>query len=264
MQLALPVIWPRAAGIERKNSRELMRMREAGQIVALALAEVRHHIRPGVTTKALDEIAERVITRHNAWPAFKGYPGPYPFPATTCISINEELVHGLPGERVVRDGDLVSVDCGVAHHGFYSDAAFSVGVGECSALVKKLLAVTESALSAGIAMMRPGKRLGDVSAAIQKHVESHGFHVVDEYRSHGIGRQMHENPLIPNFGRAGTGLVLRPGMTLAIEPMVLVGTPKTRTLPDQWTVVAEDGSLTAHFEHTIAVTEDAPEILTAR
>jgi methionyl aminopeptidase len=252
------------AGIERKSARELDLMRQAGKILAVVLDETRAHIRPGVTTRQLDTVAEKVIAQHRARPAFKGYPGPYPFPCATTISINEQLVHGIPGPRVIREGDLVSVDCGVVFDGFYADAAFSVGVGKCSPEVERLLAVTAQALEAGIDQMRPGKHTGDVSAAIQQWVESQGYHVVREYTSHGIGRNMHEDPSVPNYGKAGRGPALYPGITIAIEPMVLVGTSATRTLPDQWTVVSEDGSLTAHFEHTVAVTEGEPEVLTRR
>jgi len=250
------------SGIERKSGRELELMRQAGQVVALALAEMRDHAKPGVTTRQLDALAEKVIAAHKARPAFKGYPGPYPFPNATTISINEELVHGIPGPRIIREGDLVSLDCGAIYQGFYADAAISIGIGQCAPLVEKLLTVTEQALSAGIEKMRPGRRTGDVSAAIQNYVEGHDFKVVREYTGHGIGRNMHEDPTVPNHGKAGTGTLLRTGMTIALEPMVLVGTTETRTLADQWTVVSEDGSLTAHFEHTIAVTDDDPEILT--
>lgn len=250
------------AGIERKSARELALMRQAGRIVALALAEVRAHIKPGVTTAKLDAIAAKVIAQHKALPSFKGYPGPYPYPATTCISINEELVHGIPGKRVIHEGDLVSVDCGAIYQGFHGDAAFSVGVGKCSELVERLLAATEGALKAAIAQMRPGRRTGDISAAIQAYVEGCGFKVVRDYTSHGIGRRMHEDPTVPNFGEAGTGDILQPGVTIALEPMVLVGTMETRVLADQWTVVSKDGSLTAHFEHTVAVTDGEPDILT--
>lgn len=249
-------------GVERKSARELALMREAGKINARALAEMCKHIRPGVTTRQLDAIAERVIRAHGAEPAFKNYPGAYPFPAATTISINEQLVHGLPSARAIREGDLVSMDCGTKYQNYYADAAVSVGVGRCSPLVKKILEITQAALVLGIAQLRPGRRVGDVSATIQQFVEGHGFRVVRIYTSHGIGRHMHEDPAIPNYGKAGTGLVLRPGMVIALEPMVLVSTTETRTLPDQWTVASADGEVTAHFEHTVAVTEGEPEILT--
>jgi methionyl aminopeptidase len=178
------------------------------------------------------------------------------------VSINEELVHGIPGKRTLQEGDIVSVDCGSTYNGLIADSAFSMGVGEITADAQKLLDVTEKALYEGIKQMRPGNRIGDISAAIQKYVEKHGYNVPREYSGHGVGRQMHEAPQVPNYGRKGRGMVLRAGMTLAIEPMVLAGTYRTRVLPDQWTVVSFDGSLTAHQEHTIAVTEREPHILT--
>jgi methionyl aminopeptidase len=253
---------PWRSGIERKSPRELALMRQAGRVAALALAEMRERVKPGVTTRQLDAVAEKIIRQHKALPAFKGYPGPYPYPNATTISVNDELVHGIPGSRVIKDGDLVSLDCGVLYQGFNADSAVSVGVGRYSPEVERLLTVAEKALYAGIEMMRPGKRTGDISAAIQKVVEGSGFHVVREYTSHGIGRHMHEDPSVPNYGKAGKGTPLRPGMTIALEPMVLAGTSEVRVLPDQWTVASQDGSLTAHFEHTVAVTEGEPEILT--
>lgn len=252
----------RPIGVERKTPRELALMREAGRIVARALHEVCDCVKPGITTRHLDAIAEAVILKHHAIPAFKGYPGPYPYPASTCISVNEELVHGIPGDRILHDGDIVSIDCGVAYLGYYADSAVSIGVGRTSPLVRQLLSTTESALQAGIQHMRVGQSIGDVAAALQAHVEQSGFYVVHEYRSHGIGRRMHEEPFIPNFGRENTGLRLRPGMVIALEPMVLTGTSETTVQDDQWTVVSSDGSLTAHFEHTVLVTDDTPEILT--
>lgn len=245
-----------------KSQAELALMREAGRVNALALATVREMIRPGVVTADLDAAAEEVIRKHGGIPVFKGYPGAYPFPATLCVSINEELVHGFPSKRRLKEGDIVSVDCGTLLDGFVGDAAFTVGVGEISEQARRLIEVTQHALEIGIAQMRPGNRTGDVSAAIQRYVESNGLHVTREYTGHGVGQQMHEGPQVPNYGTPGRGVVLRPGMTIALEPMVLVGTPRTRVLPDQWTVVSADGSLTAHFEHTVAVTEDEPWILT--
>ena len=249
-------------GIERKSARELALMRQSGKILAQVLDEVRAHVRPGVTTRQLDTVAEKAIEQHRAVPAFKGYPGPYPFPCATTISINNELVHGIPGPRVIREGDIVSVDCGVVYQGYYADSAFTTGVGKISPEAEKLLAVTARALELGIDQMRSGRHTGDISAAIQQWVESQGLRVVRDYTSHGIGRNMHEDPSVPNYGKAGRGPLLLPGITIAIEPMVLVGTDETVTLPDQWTVVSKDGSLTAHFEHTVAVTEAGPEILT--
>ncbi len=252
----------RASGVERKSARELSIMRAAGRINALALAEMAAAIRPGVTTQQLNALAERVILQHEAVPAFKGYPGPYPYPHATTISVNEALVHGIPGPRALRAGDLVSLDCGTLFQGFYADSAVTVAVGPASPVGQKLLEVTEKALHIGIAEMRSGRRTGDVTAAMQTFVESHGFYMVRDYTSHGIGRRMHEDPEVRYYVRPGTGTTLRPGMTIALEPMVIVGTAETRTLGDQWTVVSADGSLTAHFEHTVAVTDGEPEILT--
>ena len=237
-------------------------MRQAGDINAAALRAVRDAIKPGVTTKELDTIAETVIRDHGAVPAFLGYPGPTPYPGTINSCINEEMVHAIPGPRQIQEGDLVSIDCGTVYEGFVADSAFSIGVGEVSEEVKHLLQVTEQALAIGISKMRPGNRIGDVGAAIQEYVESFGFHVPREYTGHGVGRKMHEGPQLPNYGLPGRGMALRPGITIAIEPMVLVGTQHTRILSDKWTVASADGSLTAHFEHTVAVTEDEPMILT--
>lgn len=245
-----------------KSSEEIEIMREAGHINALALETVRKMIKPGITTAELDAAAESVILKHGGVPTFKGYPGPYPYPATLTISINEELVHGIPSKRTLKSGDIVSVDCGTTFKGFVADSAFTAGVGDISDTAKKLLEVSENALSAGIKQMVVGNRVGDISSAIQQYVEKSGFHVPRDYSGHGVGRQMHEAPQVPNYGRPGRGLVLRPGITLALEPMLLVGTYRTRVLPDQWTVVSADGSLTAHFEHTVAVTGDGPRILT--
>lgn len=245
-----------------KSSEELEIMQAAGRINALALKAVREAVAPGVTTGALDKIAETVIRDHGAIPAFLGYPGPTPYPATINSCINEEMVHAIPGNRVIKEGDLVSIDCGTVYEGFVADSAFSVGVGQVSAEVQKLLDVTNKSLEIGISQMRAGNRVGDVSSAIQKYVESFGFHVPREYTGHGVGRQMHEGPQVPNWGLPGRGMVLRPGMTIALEPMVLVGTHRTRILPDQWTVTSMDGSLTAHTEHTVAVTNGDPRILT--
>jgi methionyl aminopeptidase len=253
---------PRPFGVERKSERELTLMRTAGRIAALTLVEIREKLKPGVTTRQLDRIAERVIAQHKAKPAFKGYPGPYPYPFVTTISINEQLVHGLPGPRVICEGDLVKLDCGVLYQGFYADNAVSVGVGSCSTEAQQLLAVTERALALGIEQALPGGRIGDISAVIQRYVEAQGFHLARDYTGHGIGRHMHEDPEVPNRGREGTGRKLLAGMTLAIEPMVIAGTGETVTLSDEWTTASADGSLTAHFEHTVAVMEGEPEILT--
>jgi len=252
-----------ARQIHVKNPAEIEIMREAGRINATVHATVRELLKPGVSTADLNAAAEEVLRKHNAISPFKNYPGPYPYPASITVCINDELVHGIPTKkRKLKDGDLVSVDCGTLFEGFVADSAFSAGVGQLSPDAKKLLEVTEGALMAGIDKMRPGNRTGDVSAAIQQYVESHGFYVTREYTGHGVGRQMHEGPQVPNYGTPGRGLLLRPGITIALEPMVLVGTPKTRVLKDQWTVVSADGSLTAHHEHSIAVTEGDPLILT--
>lgn len=254
----------RRAGVERKSARELELMRTAGRINAEALAAMAAAVRPGITTRQLDIIAEKVIRGHGAEPAFKGYPGPYPYPFTTTVSVNEELVHGLPGPRALRDGDVVSLDCGTRYQGFYADAALTVGVGELSPLAQRLIEITEQSLYVGIRLMRPGQRTGDVAAAMQGYVEDHGFRMVRDYTSHGIGRNMHEDPEVRYYVKPGTGTLLQPGMTIALEPMVLVGTAETSVRPDQWTVVSANGSLACHFEHTLAVTAGEPEILTRR
>lgn len=237
-------------------------MREAGRINALALAAARALIAPGVTTAELDAAAAEVIRRHGAKPAFLGVPGAYPYPATITASINTEMVHGIPGKRKIQAGDVVSIDCGTIFEGFVGDSAFTVTVGEVSELARKLVEVTEKSLYLGIEKMIPGNRVGDVGAAVQRYVEANGFHVPREYTGHGVGRAMWEGPQVPNYGVPGRGLVLRAGMTIALEPMVLVGTHRTRVLADQWTVAAADGSLTAHYEHTVAITENGPVILT--
>jgi len=252
-----------ARQIHLKTPEEIAIMREAGRINATIHATVREMLKPGVTTAELNAAAEEVLRKHHATSPFKGYPGPYPFPASITVSINDELVHGIPNnKRKLREGDLVSVDSGTLFEGFVADSAFSAGVGEVSPEVQRLLDVTKGALYAGIEKMRPGNRTGDLSAAIQQYVESRGYYVTREYTGHGVGRQMHEGPQVPNYGTPGRGLSLRPGLVIALEPMVLVGTPRTRVLADRWTVVSADGSLTAHFEHTIAVTEGDPLILT--
>jgi methionyl aminopeptidase len=245
-----------------KSPQEIAALREAGRINARALDAVRQLIRPGVTTAELDAAAEEVIRKHGASPTFKGYPGPYPYPASICVSINEQLVHGIPGKRKLQSGEIVSVDCGSTFEGFVGDSAFTIGVGEISSQAQRLIKVTEQALYEGIRQMREGNRVGDISAAIQTFVEKDGFYVTREYTGHGVGRQMHEGPQVPNYGTAGRGQNLRQGMTIALEPMVLVGTSQTRVLPDEWTVVSADGSLTAHWEHSVAITDGEPLILT--
>lgn len=248
--------------ITLKNPAEIAIMREAGRVNASVHAAIRELLQPGVSTADLDAAAEEVLKKHGAISPFKGYGYP-PFPNSTTISINEELVHGIPNaRRKLKEGDIVSVDCGTLLDGYVADSAFSAGVGQISARAQKLLDVTEQALQQGIAQMRAGNHTGDVSAAIQQYVESHGFYVTREYTGHGVGRAMHEGPQVPNYGKPGTGVLLRPGMVIALEPMVLVGTHRTKVAPDKWTVVSADGSLTAHFEHSVAVTEGDPLILT--
>lgn len=237
-------------------------MRQAGRINAEIMASVKNLIQPGVSTADLNAAAEDVLKKHGCYSPFKGYSQP-PYPASICTSVNEELVHGIPSrKRILHEGDILSADCGTVYQGFVADSAFTAGVGELSPEAKNLLEITEGALYAAIEKMRIGNHTGDISAAIQNYVESRGLHVTREYTSHGVGRQMHEGPMVPNFGTAGTGMPLRPGMTIAIEPMVLVGTHETRVLRDQWTVISVDKSLTAHFEHSVAVTDGEPLLLT--
>jgi len=242
-----------------KSDREIGIMRQAGRIVATILGVLSEQVRPGMKTRELDVIAARELERLEAKSSFKGYHG---FPANLCVSVNDEIVHGIPGERVLAEGDIVSLDFGAIFEGFQGDAAVTVGVGEINSPSEQLMETTEGALKAGIAAAYPGARLGDISAAIQNYAESRGYSVVREYTGHGIGREMHEEPQIPNFGPPGMGPVLRKGMTLALEPMVNVGGWRTRLGNDHWVVFTADGSLSAHFEHTIAITNGEPEVLT--
>ncbi len=235
-------------------------MREAGRIVAVTLLELQDKIRPGITTAELDTVAERTAHALGAIPAFKGYHG---YPASLCISLNDEVVHGIPNPtRVLKEGDVVSLDFGVIYQGFVGDAAITVGVGKISPEAEKLLKVTREALYAGIQQARAGRHLQEVSRAVQEHAERNGFAVVRQYVGHGVGRRMHEQPQVPNFVTPQRGPILRPGMTFAIEPMLNTGSEETRVRPDNWTVVTVDGGLSAHFEHTIAVTNGDPVILT--
>ena len=227
--------------------------------MARALKYLKAFIREGITTEELDRLAEEYIKRHGGIPAFKGYRG---YPRSLCVSVNEEVVHGIPGKRKLKEGDIVSLDLGVLMDGYYGDAAITVPVGKVSELARKLIKVTEEALYRGIEMARPGNRLSDISHAIQTHVEKAGFSVVREFVGHGIGKQLHEEPQVPNFGPPNRGPRLEPGMVLAIEPMVNTGTWEVRILPNGWTVVTADGGLSAHFEHTVAITDNGPEILT--
>src|SRR5215831_5286618 len=242
-----------------KSERDLEAMRPAGGIAGAVLNEVAEFIQPGVTTAQVDEFAAERIKSYGAKSAFLGY---RKYPCHICISVNEQVVHGLAGSRQLKFGDIVSLDVGVVHNGFIGDTARTVAVGGCSVLAQKLMDVTEKALYEGIAQALSGKRITDISRAIQSYVEGNGFNVVREFVGHGVGRSMHEEPQIPNFVDPKSNQKLRPGMTLAIEPMVNAGLPAVKILNDGWTVVTQDGSLSAHFEHTVLVTEGEPEILT--
>ncbi|TVY06635.1 type I methionyl aminopeptidase [Paenibacillus cremeus] len=242
-----------------KSAAELELMREAGRIVAETHRLLKEAIQPGITTKQLDQIAEDYIRSQGAIPSFKGYNG---FPGSICASVNDELVHGIPSQRVLTDGDIISIDIGAQYKGYHGDSAWTYGVGNISDTARKLLDVTERSLYAGLAQAGPDVRLYTISHAIQKCIEDEGFSVVREYVGHGIGTKLHEEPQIPNYGLPGRGPRLKPGMVLAIEPMVNVGERYVRTLEDDWTVVTVDGTLCAHFEHTIAITPDGYEILT--
>jgi len=241
-----------------KSPEEIAIMRQCGKILAAILDRLRAELRAGIRTDKLDVIMAEESRQRGAKPSFKGYHG---FPANLCVSVNDEIVHGIPGERVLQEGDIVSLDAGVILNGFHTDAAITVGVGEISQQAKDLIAVTKTSLTAGIAQATSGAHVGDISTAIQAYVESRGFSVVREYTGHGVGRELHEEPQIPNFAFS-QGPVLRKGMTLAIEPMVNVGSYHTRLAPNQWTVLTADGSLSAHFERTIAISGGEPEILT--
>ena len=245
--------------ITTKSRHELEIMREAGRIVAMAHDAVKKLIAPGITTSELDAAVEKVILQAGATPSFKGYQG---FPAAICASVNEELVHGIPGSRKLNEGDIISVDIGAFYKGYHGDSANTFAVGAISDAAQKLLDVTEASLHEGIKMAKSGNRLSDISHAIQVFVEAEGMSIVRDYVGHGIGREMHEPPQVPNYGPPGRGIRLRPGHVLAIEPMVNLGGLEVRTLADNWTVITEDGSLCAHFEHTVAITEEGPEILT--
>ena len=241
-----------------KSTDEIAKIRESSRIVAGCHALVRKLIEPGVTTGFLDKKVEAYIRDHGAEPSFLGYHG---FPASTCISINEEVVHGIPGDRVIEDGDLVGVDVGAYKNGFHGDAAISVIVGEGSSEARRLLRVTEESLMKGIEAFQVGNRLGDIGYAVQSHAEKHGYGVVRTLVGHGIGNEMHEEPQVPNYGKPGTGMKLEAGMVFAIEPMLTVGTFDVKTLSDKWTIVTKDGKLAAHYEHTVALTPHGPEIL---
>jgi len=237
---------------------EIEKLRASNQIVAEILLELRENVQPGVTTRELNQLSEDLARKKKARPAFKGYRG---YPYALCTSINGEVVHGMPSERMLTSGDILSLDFGVDYHGYCGDAAITVPVGKVSPAAERLMEVTEASLYAGIDQAQVGKRLGDISAAVQQRVEAAGFSVVRDYVGHGIGRSMHEDPQIPNYGVAGRGLLLKPGMVLAIEPMVNEGSYHVRVLPDGWTVMTEDGKRSAHFEHSVAITKNGPDIL---
>lgn len=242
-----------------KSDREIDYMRDAGKIVAQTLVEIKNAVKPGISTLELDEIAERYIRSAGAVPAFKGYGG---FPGTICASVNEEIVHGIPGLRKLKNGDNISIDVGAVINGFNGDSAKTFPIGEVSAEMQKLLEVTEQALYQGVEKAMDGNHLGDISNAVQTHGESYGYKIVRDYVGHGIDKKMHEDPQIPNYGSAGRGPRLKSGMTLAIEPMINLGTHEVKTLEDEWTVITKDRKPSAHFEHTIAITDGTPEILT--
>ncbi len=242
-----------------KSAKEIAAMRQAGRIVATVLKILTDEVRPGMRTKELDNIAGRELERLGARSSFKGYRG---FPANLCVSVNDEIVHGIPGKRILQEGDIISLDFGAVFMDFQGDAAVTVGVGEVSSQAKLLMQAARGSLEAGIAAAHPGATLGDISAAIQNYAESRDYSVVREYTGHGIGRKMHEEPQIPNFGSPGTGPVLKEGMTFAIEPMLNAGDWHTQLGDDHWAVLTADRSLSAHFEHTIVITDNEPEVLT--
>jgi methionyl aminopeptidase len=244
-----------------KRPDEIEKMRVSGRILGACLSHLAASVRPGITTLDLDREAETFIRDHNCIPGFLGYDG---FPNSLCVSINEQVVHGIPGPQVIREGDLVSLDCGLILEGWWADSGLSVACGGASPEVLRLIDVTRDALDLGIAAAKPGNHIGDIGAAVQRFVEANGYSVVRQYVGHGIGRDMHELPQVPNYGTAGTGNMLKPGYVIAIEPMVNVGRSDTRVLDDDWTVVTTDGNLSCYFEHTIAITESGPEVLTLR
>lgn len=242
-----------------KNDSEIEYMKRAGKVVGNTLARLEEVIKPGITTVEIDRLAEEFIVKQGAVPSFKGYHG---FPASICASVNQEVVHGIPGPRVLQDGDIISIDCGAMLGGFHGDAARTFGVGQISKKAAELIRITQESFFTGIKKAIVGNRLTDISYEIQKYVESYGFSVVRDYVGHGIGKNMHEDPEVPNFGRPGRGPKLVKGMVLAIEPMVNLGKFYVKTMPNGWTVETEDGSLSAHYENTVAILDDGPEILT--
>ncbi|MBA4394643.1 MAG: type I methionyl aminopeptidase [Desulfobacca sp.] len=242
-----------------KSPEEIERMSVSGKMVAEILLEIKNRIKPGITTQELDQLASRLTLKKKALPAFKGYNG-YPF--SLCVSVNEEVVHGFPSSRKLVEGDIVSLDFGVYFDGYYGDAALTQAVGKISPQAERLIQVTRESLFKGLQEVKAGRRLGDISAAVQQYVESHGYSVVRQFVGHGIGKGLHEDPQVPNYGEAGRGLLLKPGMVLAIEPMVNVGGSEVELAADGWTAVTKDRSLSAHFEHTVAITENGCRILT--
>ena len=248
-----------------KTEDEIELMRAANQLVAATLTEIAKKIQPGVTTLQLDQLAEEYIRDHGAIPTFKGFPNPYggPFPASICASVNEEVVHGIPNDRPLQDGDVVSVDCGALLNGFNGDSCYTFCVGNVKDEVKQLLRVTKESLYLGIEAAITGKRIGDIGYAVQQHCEAHGYGVVKEFVGHGIGREMHEDPAVPNFGRRGNGPLLKNGLCIAIEPMITLGSPQIGMMPDRWTVKTTDGKCAAHFEHTIAIHHGKADILSS-
>ncbi|HQV69026.1 MAG: type I methionyl aminopeptidase [Anaerolineae bacterium] len=248
-----------------KAPAEIVLMRESGRIVALVLAELKARVKPGVTLLELDALAESIIMAEGGTASFKNYrpeSAPFPFPATICASLNDEIVHGIPTSRKLREGDIIKIDVGVKKNGYHADSAISVPVGKVSAEAEKLMRVTQECLAEAIKVARAGNRLGDLGHAIQKTAESQRFSVVREYTSHGVGRDLHEGFSMMNVGEPGQGMLLRPGLTIAVEPMINAGRPETKVKKDQWTVATIDGKISAHFEHTIAITDGEPEILT--
>ena len=248
-----------SGGITIKSPQELALMRQAGEIVGETLNLLKRSVEPGMTTRDLDRIAFKEITRRGAVPTFKGYRG---FPATICASVNEEIVHGIPSKRVIKEGDIIKVDVGATYKGLIGDAAVTIPVGQIAAPLLDLMQDTRQGLEAGIRAAVPGARIGDIGAAIQAYGESRGYGVVREFVGHGVGRFLHEDPQVPNYGEPGRGPLLRAGMCIAIEPMFNLGDWRTKIMDDQWTVVTADGKLSSHFEHSIAITEQGPEILT--
>ncbi|GAB6099868.1 type I methionyl aminopeptidase [Halanaerocella petrolearia] len=245
--------------IIRKSKREIEIMKRAGEVVAKTHNMLAEEIEPGITTQEIDQLAEEFILDQGAKPAFKGYQG---FPNTVCVAINEQVVHGIPSSNALESGDIIGLDIGAIVDGYYGDAAQTLAVGEVSSETEQLLEVTEESLFKGIEQVKSGNRISDISHAVQEYVEEYGYSVVRKFVGHGVGKKMHESPQIPNFGAPGRGPRLKEGMVLAIEPMVNIGTHKVKTLDDGWTVITQDRELSAHFEHTVAVTETGPQILT--